>query len=174
MNLIKLRQQQVSIWYFIVAFRDPGDAKLLFAPRNASLSYSGFKALLATWRDGEAVTLDDFTRGVERIVAGLEKKNRLPNPREREVVAHHEMGHALVALLLPGTDPLRKVSIIPRGIGTPAMPSRGRTAAERAARTAGAGYSLAAVKRDARRCFVLAVASPHRARMCYSSTVAAI
>jgi len=74
-------------------------------------------ALLATRRGAEAVTLDDFTRAIERIVAGLEKKNRLLNPREREVVAHHEMGHALVAMALPGTDSVHKVSIIPRGIG---------------------------------------------------------
>ncbi|MEW5756307.1 MAG: ATP-dependent zinc metalloprotease FtsH [Pseudomonadota bacterium] len=74
-------------------------------------------ALLATRRRAAAVALDDFTRAVERIVAGLEKKNRLLNPREREVVAYHEMGHALVALSLPGADPVHKVSIIPRGIG---------------------------------------------------------
>ncbi|RWQ47830.1 MAG: ATP-dependent metallopeptidase FtsH/Yme1/Tma family protein [Mesorhizobium sp.] len=54
---------------------------------------------------------------VERIVAGLEKRNRLLNPREREVVAYHEMGHALVAMALPGVDPVHKVSIIPRGVG---------------------------------------------------------
>lgn len=74
-------------------------------------------ALLATRRGGEAVTLDDFTRAIERIVAGLEKKNRLLNPKEREVVAYHEMGHALVAMSLPGVDPVHKISIIPRGIG---------------------------------------------------------
>ncbi len=74
-------------------------------------------ALLATRRGGDAVALDDFTRAIERIVAGLEKKNRLLNPREREVVAYHEMGHALVAMALPGTDPVHKISIIPRGIG---------------------------------------------------------
>jgi cell division protease FtsH len=74
-------------------------------------------ALLATRRGAEAVTLADFGNAVERIVAGLEKRNRLLNPKEREVVAHHEMGHALVALSLPGTDPVHKVSIIPRGIG---------------------------------------------------------
>jgi len=73
--------------------------------------------LVATRRNAEAVALDDFTAAVERIVAGLEKKSRILNPREREVVAHHEMGHALVALALPGTDPVHKVSIIPRGIG---------------------------------------------------------
>jgi len=75
-------------------------------------------ALLATRRGAEAVTLNDFTMAIERIVAGLEKKNRLLNPHEREVVAHHEMGHALVALSLPGTDKVHKVSIIPRGIGS--------------------------------------------------------
>ncbi len=75
-------------------------------------------ALLATRRRAEVVTLDDFTRAIERIVAGLEKKNRLLNPKEREVVAYHEMGHALVSMLLPGTDAVHKVSIIPRGIGS--------------------------------------------------------
>jgi cell division protease FtsH len=50
-------------------------------------------------------------------VAGLEKRNRLLNPKEREIVAYHEMGHALVAVSLPGTDPVHKVSIIPRGVG---------------------------------------------------------
>jgi cell division protease FtsH len=74
-------------------------------------------ALLATRRGAEAVSLEDFTRAVERIVAGLEKKNRLLNPREREIVAYHEMGHAIVAMALPGTDAVHKVSIIPRGIG---------------------------------------------------------
>jgi cell division protease FtsH len=74
-------------------------------------------ALLATRRGADAVTMADFTNAVERIVAGLEKRNRLLNPREREVVAYHEMGHALVALALPGVDPVHKVSIIPRGIG---------------------------------------------------------
>jgi cell division protease FtsH len=74
-------------------------------------------ALVATRRGAEAVSMADFTAAIERIVAGLEKKNRLLSPREREIVAHHEMGHALVAAALPGTDPVHKVSIIPRGIG---------------------------------------------------------
>jgi cell division protease FtsH len=73
-------------------------------------------ALLATRRGGDGVTLEDFTQAIERIVAGLEKRNRLLNAHEREVVAHHEMGHALVAMALPGVDPVQKVSIIPRGI----------------------------------------------------------
>ena len=74
-------------------------------------------ALLATRRSADAVTLNDFTLAIERIVAGLEKKNRLLNPNERKVVAYHEMGHALVAMSLPGVDPVHKISIIPRGIG---------------------------------------------------------
>jgi cell division protease FtsH len=74
-------------------------------------------ALLATRRGADAVSLEDFTGAVERIVAGLEKKNRLLNPAERRIVAYHEMGHALVALAIPGSDRVHKVSIIPRGIG---------------------------------------------------------
>ena len=74
-------------------------------------------ALLATRRGADSVTMADFNNAVERIVAGLEKRNRLLNPREREIVAYHEMGHALVALALPGVDPVHKVSIIPRGVG---------------------------------------------------------
>lgn len=74
-------------------------------------------ALLATRRGGDIVTVDDFTKAVERIVAGLEKKNRLLNKKERRIVAYHEMGHALVAMVLPGVDPVHKISIIPRGVG---------------------------------------------------------
>ena len=74
-------------------------------------------ALLATRRKAQSVTFADFTNAIERIVAGLEKKSRVLNLHERSVVAHHEMGHALVAASLPGIDPVQKVSIIPRGIG---------------------------------------------------------
>jgi cell division protease FtsH len=74
-------------------------------------------AMAATRRDADATTLEDFNQAIERIVAGLEKKSRILSPRERTIVAHHEMGHALVAMALPSTDPVHKVSIIPRGIG---------------------------------------------------------
>ena len=74
-------------------------------------------ALLATRRGGESVELRDFTAAVLRIVAGLEKKNRLLIPKERRIVAYHELGHAIVAMSLPGQDPVHKISIIPRGIG---------------------------------------------------------
>jgi cell division protease FtsH len=74
-------------------------------------------ALVATRRGAEEIAMDDFNVAIERIVAGLEKKNRLLNPKEREIVAHHEMGHAIVAAAVPGCDPVHKISIIPRGIG---------------------------------------------------------
>jgi cell division protease FtsH len=73
--------------------------------------------LLATRRNADAVSMDDFTSAIERIVAGLEKRNRLLNPMERRVVAYHELGHAMVGLALPGLDTVHKVSIIPRGVG---------------------------------------------------------
>ena len=73
-------------------------------------------AILATRRNKESVSIGDFTQAIERIVAGLEKRNRLLNPHERNVVAHHEMGHALVAMALPGVDLVQKVSIVARGI----------------------------------------------------------
>jgi cell division protease FtsH len=75
-------------------------------------------ALLATRRGAVAVAPTDFIEAIERIVAGLAKRNRLLNPLERQIVAYHEMGHALVAMSVPGTDPVQKVSIIPRGIGS--------------------------------------------------------
>jgi cell division protease FtsH len=74
-------------------------------------------ALLATRRNADAVTMEDFNNAIERMIAGLEKRNRLLNPHERKVVAFHELGHAMVALALPGTDAVHKISIIPRGVG---------------------------------------------------------
>src|SRR5881392_3237019 len=68
--------------------------------------------LLATRRNADSVTMADFTAAIERMVAGLEKRNRLLNPLERRVVAYHELGHAMVALALPGTETVHKVSII--------------------------------------------------------------
>ncbi len=73
--------------------------------------------LLATRRNADSVTMADFTNAIERMVAGLEKRNRLLNPLERRVVAYHELGHAMVALALPGTDTVHKISIIPHGVG---------------------------------------------------------
>jgi len=72
--------------------------------------------LLAVRARKKTVEREHFEEAVERIVAGLEKKNRLINPKERKIVAYHELGHALVALSLPGTDPVKKITIVPRGI----------------------------------------------------------
>ncbi|TCR76702.1 ATP-dependent zinc metalloprotease FtsH [Rhizobium sp. BK376] len=74
-------------------------------------------AIFATRRNGDTVTIKDFTEAVERIVAGSERRSRLLNAQERERVAYHEMGHALAAAALAKTDPVQKVSIIPRSIG---------------------------------------------------------
>ena len=73
-------------------------------------------ALLAARKAKPAVTMDEFNEGVERVTAGLEKKQRVMHADEKQRVAYHESGHALVACSLPNTDPVHKVSIIPRGL----------------------------------------------------------
>jgi len=73
-------------------------------------------ALLAARREKQTVTMSEFNESVERVTAGLEKKQRVMNPDEKLRVAYHESGHALVAYSLPNTDPVHKVSIIPRGL----------------------------------------------------------
>jgi len=74
-------------------------------------------ALLAARKGKSAVGMEEFNEGVERVTAGLEKKQRIIHQDEKQRVAYHESGHALVAYSLPDTDPVHKVSIIPRGIG---------------------------------------------------------
>ena len=87
-------------------------------------------ALLAARRNASAVTIQDFEAGIERVVAGLEKKSRVMNDEERTTVAYHESGHALVAELVPHADPVAKVSIVPHGRGalgyTMQMPTEDR------------------------------------------------
>jgi len=73
-------------------------------------------ALLSVRRNKEGVGMDEIQEAIERVVAGLEKKNRLLDPKEKEIVAFHELGHAIVAMSLPGTDPVQKISIVPRGL----------------------------------------------------------
>jgi cell division protease FtsH len=75
-------------------------------------------ALLAARKNKAAVEMEDLEEAIDRVVAGLEKRNRLMNPREKKIVAYHETGHSLVAEALPNTDPVHRVSIIPRGIGS--------------------------------------------------------
>lgn len=73
-------------------------------------------ALLAARKGRSAVQMDDFEQAVDRVIAGLEKKNKLISPEERKVIAYHESGHAIVGWFLEHTDPVVKVSIVPRGL----------------------------------------------------------
>jgi cell division protease FtsH len=95
----------------VVARRTPG----FVGADLANLLNEG--ALLAARRGGEGVTMEDIDRATDRIVAGLEKKNRLINEDEKRIVAFHEAGHALVAQCVEHADPVHKISIVPRGIG---------------------------------------------------------
>jgi cell division protease FtsH len=74
-------------------------------------------AIFATRRNAKTVDMQDFNGALERLVAGTEKRSRVLNPTDKKRVAYHEMGHALVAASLKGTDPVHKISIIPRSIG---------------------------------------------------------
>ncbi|HOV89201.1 MAG TPA: ATP-dependent zinc metalloprotease FtsH [Syntrophorhabdaceae bacterium] len=73
-------------------------------------------ALLAARKNKQSVTMEDFEEAIDRVVAGLEKKKRVMSRKEKEIVAYHETGHALMAELLETADPVHKISIIPRGI----------------------------------------------------------
>ena len=73
-------------------------------------------ALLAVRHGKDRASMSEFQEAVERVIAGLEKKNRVINPKEKKIVAFHELGHAIVAMSLPGTDPVQKITVIPRGI----------------------------------------------------------
>jgi len=73
-------------------------------------------ALLAARRGKKSVGMDEFDEAIDRVIAGLEKKKRLISPKEKKIVAYHEAGHALVAEMLPNTDVVHKISIVPRGI----------------------------------------------------------
>ncbi len=87
-------------------------------------------ALLAARRNKEEVSMAEFQEAIDRIIGGLEKKNRAMNPKEKQIVAFHEAGHALVAMSVPHADPVNKISIIPRGIAalgyTQQMPTEDR------------------------------------------------
>jgi cell division protease FtsH len=73
-------------------------------------------ALMAARRGKKSVEMEDFQDSIERVIAGLEKKNKLISPKEREIVAYHESGHAIIGWYLQHTDPVLKVSIVPRGL----------------------------------------------------------
>src|SRR6266850_1472235 len=78
-------------------------------------------ALLAARKEKNAVEMSDFEEAIDRVVAGLEKRSRVLSEKERDIVAHHEMGHALVATSVAHADPVHKVTIIPRGIAALGM-----------------------------------------------------
>jgi cell division protease FtsH len=73
-------------------------------------------ALLAARKDKDAIEMEDFEQAIDRVIAGLEKKNKIISPEERRVIAFHEAGHAIVGWFLENTDPVVKVSIVPRGL----------------------------------------------------------
>jgi len=74
-------------------------------------------AILAVRRGRDEVEQEDFHEAIEKVIAGLQKKNRLISPDQKKIVAYHETGHALVAAFTPGADPVRKITIVPRGFG---------------------------------------------------------
>jgi cell division protease FtsH len=78
-------------------------------------------ALLAARKEKDAVEMADLEEAIDRVVAGLERKSRVLSETERDIVAHHEMGHALVASSVPHADPVHKVTIIPRGVAALGM-----------------------------------------------------
>ncbi|MEN0045598.1 MAG: ATP-dependent zinc metalloprotease FtsH [Bacteroidota bacterium] len=75
-------------------------------------------ALVAARRNKKAVDIDDFNHALDRVIGGLEKKNKLISPKEKEIIAYHEAGHAICGWFLEHASPLVKVTIVPRGIGT--------------------------------------------------------
>jgi cell division protease FtsH len=93
----------------VIASRTPGFAGAQLA------NVINEAALLAVRSDRERVSMADLDEATDRVMAGLERTSRALIAREQEIVAHHEMGHALVGMLLPRADPVHKVSIVPRG-----------------------------------------------------------
>jgi len=99
----------------VIAARTPGFAGAELA------NIVNEAALLAARKDKAAVEMADFEEAIDRVVAGLEKKSRVLSDKERDIVAHHEMGHALVAFSVSHADPVHKITIIPRGIAALGM-----------------------------------------------------
>jgi cell division protease FtsH len=107
---VKGREKILSVDLAVVAAKTPGFV-------GADLANIINEAALPAARQGkEAVETSDFDEAIERVITGLQKKGRVMNPREKKTVAYHEAGRALVAELVPGADPVTKISIIPRGV----------------------------------------------------------
>jgi cell division protease FtsH len=113
-NILKLHAKKIklaaTVDLAVIAAKTPGFV-------GADLANIVNEAALLAAREGkDAVEMSDFDEAIERVIAGLQKKTRVISPKEKQIVAYHESGHALVAELIPGADPITKVSIIPRGI----------------------------------------------------------
>ena len=117
---VKGREEVLEVHMKDKQFADDVDVKILARSTPglvgadlANLINEG--ALLAARRNHEKITMEDLEEGIERVMAGPERKSRLINEREKKIIAYHETGHAIVAKILPGADPVHKISIIPRG-----------------------------------------------------------
>jgi len=108
---IKDIQLDTSIDLHDIAARTPG-----FSGADLA-NLANEAALLAVRNNRKKVIQKDFEDAIEKLIAGLEKKNRILNKKERDIVAHHETGHALVAAFTPDADPVKKITIVPRGMG---------------------------------------------------------
>ena len=118
---IKGREEILNVHTKGVKLSDGIDLKILAArtPGFAGADLANVvneAALLAVRRDKKAVEMNDFEEAINRAVAGLEKKRKVMNKKEQEIIAYHESGHALVAESVPHADKVHKISIIPRGI----------------------------------------------------------
>jgi cell division protease FtsH len=118
---LKGREEIFKVHASKVEFSEDVDLKILAArtPGMVGADIANVvneAALLAARKNKKAVGMKDFEEAIDRVLGGLEKKSRLMNQREKEIVAYHETGHALMAELLPTADPVHKISIIPRGI----------------------------------------------------------
>ncbi|MEN8150888.1 MAG: ATP-dependent zinc metalloprotease FtsH [Planctomycetota bacterium] len=119
---IKGREQILEVHAKNVKLDDEVDLKVIAArtPGFAGADLANVineAALLAARRDKKSVTMGELEEAIDRTIAGLEKKKRLMTKKDKEIVAYHETGHALVATKLPHTDPVHRISIIPRGMG---------------------------------------------------------
>lgn len=112
--ILKIHAQKVKLSPAVdlktIAMRTPG-----FAGADLA-NLVNEAALLAARNNRAAVESEDFAEAIERVMAGLEKKNRVLSDREKKIVAYHEVGHAIVGAMMPGSDRVEKISIVPRGM----------------------------------------------------------
>ena len=117
---VKGREEILKVHMKEKTFADDVDVSIL-ARRTPGLVGADLEnlvneaALLAARRDKDKIGMDELEEGIERVMAGPERKSRLINDHEKKIIAYHETGHAIVAKILPGADPVHKISIIPRG-----------------------------------------------------------